>query len=514
MVAFLRIVTLAIIICVNLTSCQIDKSIQDDSKGKEVVDVVISKIGNLFGQDHGFFKRLAYVNEEFGTKRTANNFIGGIWHVTQDMYEITKTDSLRELHAKISNEFGISWVQTSWTDLKKPLYSALALHLFLYSKDPASLNNGYPRNLEDQANYRSQYLLQGVGITSPNQTEFKRMVTEFELKKHCNAKVDLVVVLDGSNKVSPRDFQTSLQFVAELFQRYSPKTSRLGLVVFSTQVQTHIVLDSAKDASQIQSIVASIPFPNGESNINCGIQAALTLFHNAAPKQGVPQVLVFLTYGETNPDDALGMSQVESEEISTYVVGIGSQPKSPVLLQLALMDPQRVFDFSSNISPNHLASNIHQQTCFEPQTLSPGEYVSDILTNDVSGLFGAAGTVLPTMAPTSGSTSHDPQQTDVVDTRSSITTKSTLTTDNNENEDITSTTTTFKSRPETGTEPIAATNVYAPSTPTTTPEVKNQVLDPAPVSHSGSFGIPGTGSSVVGCWRIFAIVPILTWSLF
>ena len=83
-------------------------------------------------------------------QRTGYN--GGIFQVDETGYLDTKRTSshpgLVRKFKKIKSSFGIDWAQTSWSDLRKPLYSAIAARLFLSNKPGA-----IPSDLDGQARY-------------------------------------------------------------------------------------------------------------------------------------------------------------------------------------------------------------------------------------------------------------------------------------------------------------------------------------------------------------------------
>ena len=87
---------------------------------------------------------------------------GGIFQVDQIGYLDTKHTSshpgLVRKFSKIKSAFGIDWAKTSWSDLRKPLYSAIAARLVLANKSPP-----IPSSLSGQAKYWKQYYNSGLG---------------------------------------------------------------------------------------------------------------------------------------------------------------------------------------------------------------------------------------------------------------------------------------------------------------------------------------------------------------
>ncbi|CAG7716082.1 unnamed protein product, partial [Allacma fusca] len=372
------------------TFCVVDKTLEDDANGEEAVDAVIAKIGSLFGKDYGFFKRLAYADTRFGTETiSTRTFTGGIWYNTEKMFNVTKVSKTMDtMYGKIYQLFGTKWRgEISWDDLRKPLYSALALHLYLFEKDPSTEQKGFPQTIAEQANYREHNLRKDYRHARiPTGHEFVDLVTTFEEAKiRCNAKMDLVVVLDGSKSVGPENFQKSKDFVVKLFAQYSIETTRLGFIVYATGVKVLLPLGSGNTALQIQYYVQRANYPKTSTNTNGAIKVALDLFKAAKPRSGVPKILAVFTDGESNlgglhdKGGVPAIQQARADGITTYAVGIGRDTKHSELMEIAQGQSGRVFSLQDFNALLQFFRNLHQQTCGESQQPSFGQVTGDTL---------------------------------------------------------------------------------------------------------------------------------------
>ena len=89
--------------------------------------------------DHSkLLQRIAYVETQFGSDRESFNegMNGGIWAVREDPFRSTQIGSdplLVQKRELIMLTFGINWEAVQWNELSKPLYSALAAHLVLFT---------------------------------------------------------------------------------------------------------------------------------------------------------------------------------------------------------------------------------------------------------------------------------------------------------------------------------------------------------------------------------------------
>ena len=127
-------------------------------KGKDVVQEVDSKLKEIFGDDHGFMQRVACMESNYGTDPNTYrpNYHGGIWQVDKigfdDTQNVASHPGLKGKFEKIQTATGISWQDTSWDDLQKPMYSGIAARLYV-SNIPAPI----PTDVRGQAEYWKKY---------------------------------------------------------------------------------------------------------------------------------------------------------------------------------------------------------------------------------------------------------------------------------------------------------------------------------------------------------------------
>ena len=137
----------------------VDLTLESGAVGTNVVVATVSKLeaAQIFVSDKRLLRRIAYVETEDGqespeygsggeegevvplsaasTKRQTTISYGGIWNVDGFMFLRTKADETlaekREEIAAVFPEVG-DWEETTWDDLSKPLWSALAARLVLF----------------------------------------------------------------------------------------------------------------------------------------------------------------------------------------------------------------------------------------------------------------------------------------------------------------------------------------------------------------------------------------------
>lgn len=109
-------------------SC-IDLTRTADSTGTPVVLATIDVLSQtgIFPDDSDFLRRVAYLVSQDGNASIS----GGIWGITESVFINTVANVDDFTFTAISNGLGIEWDQVQSSDLSMPLYSALALKIYL-----------------------------------------------------------------------------------------------------------------------------------------------------------------------------------------------------------------------------------------------------------------------------------------------------------------------------------------------------------------------------------------------
>ena len=147
-----------------------DLTLVSESSGTSVVQACIAKIddASIFSSDEQLLRRIAYVETHDGNDSntyTGSNNNGGIWQLSSAKYSTTKTSALlsSSLLQSVSSKFGITWSSTSWSDLRKPFYSAIAARLYL---EVISASIPLSTNINGQASYWASYYTSSGGSAS------------------------------------------------------------------------------------------------------------------------------------------------------------------------------------------------------------------------------------------------------------------------------------------------------------------------------------------------------------
>ncbi len=129
--SFLLYIATTVIKCEDLT-------VVPEQKGTNVVVASLAKISEsrIFSKDdQQILRRIAFVETADGLDETTylgTNNNGGIWQLSEDKFDVTKSGTTsKTLMQKINDIFKINWETTTWADLRKPFFSALASRLYL-----------------------------------------------------------------------------------------------------------------------------------------------------------------------------------------------------------------------------------------------------------------------------------------------------------------------------------------------------------------------------------------------
>lgn len=119
----------------------VDQTTDPGASGPNVVRAVISRLdaAGVFEESGNadltnvFMRNMAYVETRDGTDYPDGNRNGGIWKLSRNKFQQTqRLDSdFPGVFDAVRREFGIEWQSLDYGELEKPLYSGLAVRLYL-----------------------------------------------------------------------------------------------------------------------------------------------------------------------------------------------------------------------------------------------------------------------------------------------------------------------------------------------------------------------------------------------
>ena len=123
-------------------SLHLEESVLENGRsGTDVVLLSIAYIHHvaIFQDDNSLLRRIAFVETKDGSNLDAFNQgnSGGIWAVDEDTFLSMQINSnsnttLFQKYEEIRHLFDIDWKAVQWSELEKPIYSAIAARLVLF----------------------------------------------------------------------------------------------------------------------------------------------------------------------------------------------------------------------------------------------------------------------------------------------------------------------------------------------------------------------------------------------
>ena len=144
-----------------------DSVLESGRYGTDVVLLSIAYVQQaaIFADHSKLLQRIAYVETQDGSDREAfkEGMNGGIWAVREDIFtrtQIGRDPLLVQKREQVMLIFSINWKAVRWSELSKPLYSALAAQLVLFNAQDNIPSDG---DVVAQANFwRDNYNADGV----------------------------------------------------------------------------------------------------------------------------------------------------------------------------------------------------------------------------------------------------------------------------------------------------------------------------------------------------------------
>ncbi|KAK3083543.1 hypothetical protein FSP39_025167 [Pinctada imbricata] len=185
----------------------------------------------------------------------------------------------------------------------------------------------------------------------------------------CNAKVDLIFVLDSSTSVGQDNFSKMLRFCKEFLHSANIDSGdvRVGVVTYSTDVTVEFQMNDYFTMQEVLDAIDNIPWRYGSTNTADGLlkmhDVMFTLANGDRPD--VDNVAVVMTDGVSNINSRRTIPEADAahmKNIHVYAIGIG------------LTDMREV---------NEIASEPHSENAFAVQTFDDLEGLDEQIFNSI-----------------------------------------------------------------------------------------------------------------------------------
>ncbi|XP_072041372.1 uncharacterized protein [Amphiura filiformis] len=353
---YLTSLTAVLLVIVTTVYGQQDLTRKPNTSGKDVTQAAVDLVvqSGIFPKDNDFLRRITCVESRDGTDPNTYRagYDGGIWQVGRIAFEDTKnTGSHPELVAKfaqIQQAFGIDWQAVEWSDLRKPLYSAIAARLFLLNIPQAIPNSA---DIAGQAAYWKRHYNTAAGVGT--EQDFIDRVQACAVQECAVEGIDLAFVIDGSGSIDAINFETTKSFVMRVVNGFNigPNNTRVGVIQYAGSPVIEFDFDDYSTNADVQAAVTAIRYQDGYTNTGNALDHMTnTLFgpwRGARPTSlNIPRVAVIITDGKSH-DEVLGPANAaRNSNITMFAIGVASYDQGE--LNEIANDPDAQFTFTAD----------------------------------------------------------------------------------------------------------------------------------------------------------------------
>uniref|UniRef100_F1MKG2 Collagen alpha-2(VI) chain n=1 Tax=Bos taurus TaxID=9913 RepID=F1MKG2_BOVIN len=189
--------------------------------------------------------------------------------------------------------------------------------------------------------------------------------TELYVAQCTQRPVDIVFLLDGSERLGEQNFHKVRRFVEEVSRRLTlarkdddPLNARVALLQFGGPREQQVAFPLTSNLTVIQEALASARYLNSFSHVGTGIVQAINQVvqgARAGARRHAELSFVFLTDGVTGNDSLdEAVHSMRKQNVVPTVVAVGSDVDTDVLSKISLGDPAAVFrekDYDSLAQP-------------------------------------------------------------------------------------------------------------------------------------------------------------------
>ncbi|KAK7094795.1 uncharacterized protein [Littorina saxatilis] len=299
-----------------------DLTLEAGARGTEVVEAVVEKIRSscVFPEDRQFLRRVAHVvsNDGTDTDTYGPHFHGGIWKVTEAMFNATQdcyNEDIRLACSNISASFNIEWPSVAWSELRKPLYSGLALAL------ATLLNVGNDTLMPGSVTGQGDLWARMYG---GNRSEFASDAN-LEANFECNVKMDLAFILDSSNSISKNDFGVMRKFAADVIDAMDISADHVLVagIVYGSTTKIQFDFNDYTTKAEALELMKNTTKEGGGTWTNLALIQAANVLYRTDARDDAKKVAILITDGQSDNVNLTRDAGKRLKDLGTSVFAIG-----------------------------------------------------------------------------------------------------------------------------------------------------------------------------------------------
>lgn len=157
-----------------------------------------------------------------------------------------------------------------------------------------------------------------------------------EPKEDTREKLDVLLIVDGSGSVEPKNFNKMREFCKKVADslRVSPNLVHMGIIQFATKARVEVGLTG--DKNQVKMTAAKMSYMQQGTDFNVALQTASSEFGQRG-RDNVRKLIIFQTDGEYNGKTIA--STLHKQGIKICAVGVGNASNMTQGLQKVASQP-------------------------------------------------------------------------------------------------------------------------------------------------------------------------------
>lgn len=174
-------------------------------------------------------------------------------------------------------------------------------------------------------------------------------------------------LVDSSTSIGPQNFQKVKNFLHSVVSGLDISTHQVqvGLVQYSDGIYPVFQLKQSSQKSAVLEWIRNLPYSTGGTNTGSALEFIgtnyLTEMSGSQAKDGVPQIVILVTDGESNDEVQDAADQLKRDDVFVYVVGINVQDVQE--LQKIASEPFEKFNTENFSILQEFAGNLLQALC-------------------------------------------------------------------------------------------------------------------------------------------------------